>query len=282
MYVVRLTHTEVYFLSQIGSLKKEDDVAHFAQILWGVCAYYFWDKTGYIKKDQKLLETYFLTSFKRGENILGSILNKLEKFDFLEINREQVFENFLETRARLVSDFSPSVNLALPNSGIKKTKNSKYEIRFFWPESVKPEVYDIFGNLFDIKHYKKIIDKDTYFLGTGDINLKIRKKEAYIKRDLHDIPHISHVMAKEKIKLPRDIQTYTPIKVIKEKYVREFGHHMRIEFAVIRLCNCRFKTICFEADTLQALLGLSLLINPEQGEELTYTEFLNKYGRNKT
>lgn len=279
---MRLTHTEVYLLSQLGFLKKEEDITQIAHILWGICVYYFWDKTGRVKKDQQLLEAYFLTSLERGENILGSLLNRLEKLDFLKINREQIFENFLEIRAKLVLDFSPSVNFALPSSHIKNTKDSKYEIRFFWPESVQPEVYDFFGNLFDKKYYKKKIDKDTYFVRNHYINLKIRKKDAYIKRDLHDIPHISHVIAKEKIKLPSDIKTYTPVKVIKERYVRSFDHHMKIEFAVIRLHKKCFKTICFEANTLQKLLGLSLLINPKQGEELTYTEFLNKYGRKKT
>ena len=280
--MTRLTHTEIYLLSQLQSLKKEEDISRLVEILWGLCAYYFLDKTGHVRKDQKLLEECCLTALGRGENILSPILKKLTKLEFLKSDKEQIFEDFSVLKTRLALDFSPSVNLALPSFPVKKMKNFKYEIRFFWPESVEPEVYDFLGHLFDKKHYKKIMDKDMYFLGEDDINLKIRKKEAYIKRDLHDVPHISHVIAKEKIKLPRDIETYTPIEVIKKRYVRRLDHHMRIEFAVIQLRGKFFKTICFEAHTLQALLGFSLLINPAQGEELTYTEFLSKYGRSKT
>lgn len=53
--------------------------------------------------------------------------------------------------------------------------------------------------------------------------------------------------------------------------------HTKIEFALINIQEKQWKTICIESKSLQKILALSLLINQENAEKLSYDAFLQQY-----
>ena len=101
----------------------------------------------------------------------------------------------------------------------------------------------------------------------------------YVKRAIHDIHPISHFMKKKRVKIPFDIHRYPSLEISKERYVRKFDNHSKIELSLIHFLDQKWTTISVESAYLQIVLSLSLLINPLGGEKLSYAGFLKNYGR---
>jgi hypothetical protein len=192
--------------------------------------------------------------------------------------------------------------------GIEKKKHSKYEVRFFWPSPAYPEVYELYGLIFNKKDYTHIITTDKYILTKNNINIKIRKDELQIKKCIQTINGISRFKKKKKIPFPikakkindlfkqtvisdsepirtpedlilklSNIPGISCIDLSKERYVRKMEDHIKIEFALLNIQEKQWKTICIESKSLQKILALSLLINQENAEKLSYDAFLHKY-----
>lgn len=193
-----------------------------------------------------------------------------------------------------------------------KRKHSKYEVRFFWPSSIVPEVCDPHGLIFNEKYYTHKLTKDKYIVTNNKYNIKIRGNELQVKAHIENINSISHFKNKkiinfpikgkkiEKIlqqkmisnsdvlETPGDLLRKLPeflgsscIEILKERYVRKMADHTKIEVSLIKIRGKQWKTICIESKRLEKVLALSLLVNQKNAEKLTYDEFLHKYGSSK-
>lgn len=189
-----------------------------------------------------------------------------------------------------------------------KIKHSKYEVRFFWPSNLYPEVYDLCGLIFNEEYYTHLLTTDKYILTNNSCNIKIRENELQIKTCVKTINNISQFIKKKRIDFPlkskklngilnqkmiSDSERFSTaedlmrnlsnspdtscVEVIKERYVRKMADHTKIEFSLIKIQQKEWKTICIESKNLEKVLALSLLINQENAEKLSYDEFLCKY-----
>ena len=206
-------------------------------------------------------------------------------------------------------DTVPSCQVSISPSKKDSVKHSKYEIRFFWPSNIYPEIYDLKGLIFNKKYYTHSTMTDKYIVTNNNCNIKIRENELQIKTGVKTINNIFQFKKKKRISFPlkakkiNDLLTQnifsgsdvfgTPkdllkalsgspaiscVDVIKERYVRKMEDHTKIELSLIKIQKEEWKTICIESRNFQKVLALSLLVNQEDAEILSYDEFLQKYG----
>jgi len=252
----------------------------------------------------------------KSENILLPVLKKLNELNLLKIKREKIFhyfslihfthkKNTIHKKSLQVGNLNKFIIesiekfKSIENRSLLKRivmlfnkqlfsfiktyekKHSKYELRYFWPDRILPEAYDCIGSLFERNNYKKENTIDTYIITEDNLNLKLRNNELYVMNSLPAFHNISHFTKKRKINYPNDISPeilrYPHVEVIKDRHLNKFRPHSQIEISLIEVQEQKWKTICIESKEITIVLALSMLINPENSEMLTYTEFLNKY-----
>src|SRR3990167_8510442 len=153
-----LSNTEAYFFSTLTTLTDPEDMEKITNLLLGLYACDLLDRFEKSNRDTLLKE---IENFQ-GENILFSLVDSLKNLGLLEIekiisfpslvinniaikNTRSVFiKNCLTTKA--VSHFAKKIRSSFKTH---KRKNSKYEVRFFWPFSMTPEVYDFHDFIFN-------------------------------------------------------------------------------------------------------------------------------------
>jgi len=212
-------------------------------------------------KKEKLFKNFSLLHFTPSENLNAFILQSLEGHE----NKQELKEIIEIFNKQLLSFFKSY-----------ESKHSKYELRFFWPEMVIPEIYDYDGNLFNRKNYDKEHNKDKYIIGADDLIIKLRKGRVKVKERLCHFNGINHFIKREPSQEFLNFQP--PIEVAKKRYISKVAAHTKIEFSTFKVQNKKWKTICIESNKIENVLALSFLINPAHAERLTYTEFLKKYG----
>ncbi|MBA3812899.1 MAG: hypothetical protein H0X26_00160 [Alphaproteobacteria bacterium] len=238
------------------------------------------------------------------KNIL-LILDSIKKSWYIE--KKAIFDNFIVNN--IVENRELTKELSLFT--INQEKPSKYEIRFFWPSHFSPEVYDVYGLMFDKRDYKHDVTHDKYIVNNNNINIKVRENELHIKKYIQQIGNVYQFKKKKKIGFPlkgkklsdllsptvtfdsdiletsedlvkkfSHLPTAILVDVFKERYIRKMEDHTKIEFSLIELRGKQWKTICIESKNIQKVLALSLLVNPKNAERLSYNEFLCKYAHN--
>jgi len=324
--MVNLTYSEAYVHSFISISKKDLKLGALSHILLGlyVCDFLDTIETEDHQNFQKRVNEYFLNpSHIWGQgSLLFPILEKLRQSNLLEIKKEKIFNCFslihFKTKKNKLYLFSTSIDdlntfifdaltkykdvtdekklaksIKTFNRNLfsifKTHKNecSTYELRFFWPSTHAPEVYECIQGLFDEKYYRKESNKDKYITQGHDLILKLRKHQLYIKKCMQNFFNIRFFAKKRKIEIPskgtffENISDKNVIDIAKERYIRKIGSHSKIEFSLIKVQGKQWKTICIESTKIHHVLALSFLINQKHSEKLTYAEFLKKYA-NKT
>jgi len=366
--MINLTFSEAYTLSFIDIPRKNIKTSSLSHILLGLYVCDFLDfletRAGLSSKKKKgnlqdWINEYFLNprNIWDRENILISILERLNQLKLLKIKKEKIFNHFSlihciyafnfknwiatpPTEARndisgsslRESAASEAIQLSLMKSIIKKKsrsnlfpldnfnefilhsiesykavdengelreiielfnkklfslfkeyKKSKYELRFFWPNSIIPEVYKCFEDLFNVKNYSKEYNKDKYILKNNKLILKFRNHKFSFKKKLNSLFNITQFTKKIKIPFKKtlfeSIFEKTIVNVIKERYINKIAPHSKIEFSIIKIKKNEWKTICIESNKIETVLALSFLVNQEHAEKLTYSEFLNEHSK---
>lgn len=256
------------------------------------------------------------------EDRLIFILDKLKDSKWLETKKINLFDFFIVTNFNLAEKSNKFIKNIIYNycadfkkkilSFFKKhkKKKSKYEIRFFWPANINPDIYDLGGLVFNKEYYTHHISEDKYIITDYKNNIKIRENELQIKSCVKKIDNISQFKKKKRMSFPlkgkkinalleknvfsdsavfettddllntlSNLPTISCIDVIKERYVRKMEDHIKIELSLIKIQEKEWKTICIESKHIEKIQSLSLLINQENAEILNYDEFLRKYGR---
>lgn len=256
------------------------------------------------------------------EDRLIFILDKLKDSKWLETKKINLFDFFIVTNFNLAEKSNKFIKNFIYNyctdfkkkilSFFKKNKKkkSKYEIRFFWPSNINPEIYDLGGFFFNKEYYTHHISEDKYIITNYKNNIKTRGNELQIKSCVKTVNNISEFKKKKRINFPlkgkkinalleqnifsdstvfettedllntlSNLPTISCIDVIKERYVRKMEDHTKIELSLIKIQGKEWKTICIESKHLEKVQSLSLLIKQENAEILSYDEFLRKYGR---
>lgn len=209
-----LSSTESYVLSILDTLKDKAalDLDNLTSMLLGFYICTILDPVEQIKEND-LIDT--IENLQKGNTLLHA-LEKEKNLNFLNIKKETLFDNFILNNAEIkntlkdliVNNISTKKALSAFNQkiitafGVKKKKYSRYEVRFFWPSPAHPEVYDLYGLIFNKKDYTPIITTDKYILTKNNINIKIRKDELQIKKCIQTISLISCFKKKKKIPFP--------------------------------------------------------------------------------
>lgn len=291
-----LSHTDASLLSKLSVLKGGADINCITNLLLG------------------------MEDLGEGKNF-PSVFAKLKDLKLLEIKKTKAFDNFIVNNIALDNcvdffgaDFITKTDVSCFTKNMissfkrNKIKHSKYEVRFFWPANLCPEVYDLCGLIFNEESYTHLLTTDKYIVTNDSCNIKIRENELQIKTCIKTINNISQFIKKKKIYFPLKVKKLNDIlnkkvifdsdrfktaedlirnlsnspdtdcvDIIKERYVRKMGDHTKIEFSLIKIQQKEWKTICIESKSLEKVLALSLLINQENAEKLSYDEFLRKY-----
>ncbi len=267
----------------------------------------------------KALDNYFQkpTEVWANETLLHSIFKRLEALEVLYHKQRRIFGHFdlisfmgVKYKITLHKDIDEFILEALKiHKPIKNEETilkiirmfnkrlfsllqsyddqqSTFEIRFFWSESVNPDVYECSETLFYEKDYKKEKNEDRYVIIKDDESiLKVRKGNLKIKTFIHDFYNIDHFIKKKPATysiVDNNFDRSQFIDVCKERYINKLGFHSKIEFSIIKVNKKTWKTICIESKKLEIVLALSFLINQNNSERLTYSEFLNKFYLAKT
>ena len=228
--------------------------------------------------EARAIQLSLMDSIDKKKSLLNpSPLKNLNKFILLSIGRNKAIENS-EKLKEVIELFNKKLF-----SLFKDHKKSKYELRFFWPNAIVPEVYECIGSLFNEENYTICHTQDKYILKDEKTSLKLRKHQLHIKNFLRYFFKIAQFAKKRKIPFNKrffeNIFDKHIIPVEKERYITEIGAHSKIEFSIINVQGNEWKTICIESNKIEIVLALSFLVNQEQAEKLTYPEFLNKYSK---
>ncbi len=302
-----LTYKEAYILALLQGVNHDIKLKPLSMALLGLYACDFLDLVQTKQEgltDDARIDDYFLMpgDFWNGKDLLFPALKKLQTLKRLECQPQKFLKYFSLLHLKPSPPF-PSFHKhkmdhlilqALENSPnlphLKKivevfnaklfhllthfshTAHAHYEIRFFYPPPTTPQLY---GPVFHLSSFHLSHEKDTYFLNDEGLNLKMRSGALYVKPTLHNGLPISCFMQKETADTPLDLQTYTPIQVSKERYIQQLDHGSKIELSLIHLQGQKWTTVSVESPHLDILFALSLLINPEGGEKLSYSEFLH-------
>jgi len=306
----QLTYKEAYGLSMINMKPLEGDIKKISQVLLGVYVCQFLDffeekgdKEG--KTLKEVIDEYFQSpeDVWANETLLYPVFKRLKKKNILKSKEKKIFKQFncikfkpksgnslkfqkdidkfiqealhpcksFEKSQKVISSFSKKLLEVLKKFN---DRNSKFELRFFWKNDTLPQVYDLF-DLFEEKAYVREKNKDKYLKNDKKSVSKIRKHHLEVKEFTHEFHNIEQFKEKKKIKT--DGPSSDIIEVIKERYIRKIEPHAKIEFAKIWVKDEPWKTICIESKKLEIVLALSLLIDQSGSEQLTYSEFLNKF-----
>lgn len=309
--MVNFSCSEAYGFSFMNTPKKQsiDSLIHMLLGFY-VCDFLDNFEQKENKNVQDYIDEYFLNSqniFEK-KNIFIPIIERLTDLKLLKIKRVKAFNGFSlvesEGQCKESCPFE-SVNKFILHS-IKKCKslenkeslkskikifnkrlfsffksyeikNSKYELRFFWPSSLFPELYEGMGSLFNKKYYTYYFNEDIYFLGERNLDIKLRNHKLQIKEQLQGPSPLSHFATKRKlIESELGGHQFKQVGVNKKRYIRKIGAHSQIELSLITIQGQEWKTLCIESNKIENVLALSFLINQRNSETLTYPEFLNK------
>jgi len=312
-----LSATEDYVLSTLNHLKNNADQQNAANFLLGFYAinlreilenfnqYILTKKLKSLQEEKKFIEIIGkLTSLKFLKIKRKEIFENFIRNNICVNGDINFLKNSLEI-AELISLLKQKLS-----SFFEEKESASYELRIFWPSSVFPEVYDLDGLFFKKKYYIHEVESDKYILTPhAKTNIKLRKKKLHIKTECSSFNNIYRFDKKQKIHFPikgstvnnlfsekitdESILLQTPaelllhlshfskiscIDIIKDRFVRQIGEHTKIELSQITLGKKEWKTICLQSNSFRNILALSLLINTQYGEKLSYAQFLHKYG----
>ncbi len=315
--MVDFSFSEAYTLSLFKRRDKSLNLSKQLHLLLGLYVCDFLDKIEDIysaESFQNSVNEYLLHFNKRKmkKNFLISSLENLRNLNLLSVQKERVFNNFsllhftLTNSSLIKLSSSGDLNAFLLQSleeytsfesplklkeiieffnkklfslfNSYKRKHSKYELRFFWPETEIPEICNYNKDLFNRKNYDKEHNKDKYIINSDDLISKLRKGRLKVKERSHNFAGISCFTQKIKEVSSQEFLTLHPsIEILKKRYIHKISAHSKIEFSLIKVENKKWKTICLESNKIEIVLALSFLINPLHGERLTYIDFLKKH-----
>lgn len=235
---------------------------------------------------------------------LAPLLDHLLSLNVIKISPLHINE-FIIKNVILNKESNIKLKIFPPLYSSERKGHFKFEVRFFWPVSFVPDVYDINCLVFDPKEYLSDLKKDTYLLIDEKYNIKLRKDEIQFKRLKKKIGHICQFYQKEKLKFPltsEDInillkKKFVPeflifqtaedlllklseffdvrnVNIIKKRNIRKI-ENITIEISLIKIQGQEWKTICIESSKLETLQALALLINQANSLALSYNQFLN-------
>ncbi len=294
--MIQLSHTEAFVLDLVKQ-QKTIDISECLMIY--ACAFLDHVET---MPEMSLNAEEFLIKFWAQQTPLLDALTSLQKSKQLVQKTSNLFDGFSHLNFEAIK-ISPESQLfsSLKNAERRKVveifndaltqflkkhnhKGTKYELRYFWPQELMPEVIDFGTGLFEAEAYTYKANEDVYWIYDSSVNIKVRGDELHIKECIQNIDHIGQFSKKSKIKLPLktplfDSESFESITVRKQRYMRKFEDKTKVELSTIQLKGQEWKTICLESKSFETVLALSLFINPEGAERLTYTDFVHKYGR---
>lgn len=251
----------------------------------------------------------FFSIFNRLKNLELLTINKKVFYEFF-VNNVFVEDccKIYFSKNKMKNTVDVFIKKMLSSFNFDKKKHAKYEVRFFWPSEFYPEVYDLEGLMFNKEFYSYKVINDKYILYEM-LNIKTRDNEIQFKRCIKEVDFIYQFKKKKKLSFPvkgaklkkflnqemisesdvfqtpEDLITQLSafldiscVDIMKKRYVRKIENHTKIEFAHIKIQEKEWKTICIESKHLENVLALSLLINQENAEKMSYGAFLQKYG----
>lgn len=312
-----LSYIEAYFISALGTLKNPDDIEPLLSLLLGVYACQWLGRFETTKKKNVLKDIQTIQE----NNTLFILIDRLKHLGVFDVDKTTPFPNLGISRITTKGEIRFTTKKLLPKKVLSEyrkmilssfshtKKKSKYEVRFFWPSSSDPEIYDPHGFIFNPEEYAYKITKDKYIFGSNKNNIKIRDDELQVKEYIENIESITHFKKKKVIKFPlkkKNLEKilqqklHTPLNTLetpqellqilpellgvscveipKERYIRKLPDHTKIEIGLVTIQNKAWETLCVESKNVETVLALSLLVNQKNAEKLSYEEFLRKYG----
>jgi hypothetical protein len=245
-----------------GAVKKNTAASFFSPLAFA--------RSSFLRKQEPSANK----SFRRNVDLLKSKFD-LNEFIFDSLQRYKTIENVQKLKS-IIEVFNAKLFSFLRSF---EREGEKFELRLFWPETIVPEVYDS-ANLFEEVNYKKNREKDLYLFKNENTVIKVRGDQLHEKSCTYDFYGIGRFTKKIKVDILSEERTLfesQATEIVKKRYLYKGDERLKIEFSSLKVQGEKWRTICIESPSLQTVLALSLLINPDHGEKLNYTAFTRKF-----